>query len=213
MPTGPTIRCRTLPIMALDDLSVVRGQFQDAAVCELRQSWRPVIEASFRPAIVRVAAASDSLAVFAELTDDDVFTRATGPNQRLWELGDAFEIFLHAEGRPAYYEFHVAPGNQRLQMRIPVPRPKDRAPEEMMADGELFSSRVWPGSAGWYALAIVPFASIGGRPKWFSFSRYDHSRGRSEPVLSSTSSHAYLDFHDRDAWGTFQYDTPPAEPR
>jgi hypothetical protein len=39
--------------------------------------------------------------------------------------------------------------------------------------------------------------------KWrFSFSRYDYIRGRQEPILSSTSPHAWPDFHQREEWGT-----------
>jgi hypothetical protein len=35
----------------------------------------------------------------------------------------------------------------------------------------------------------------------FSFSRYDYTRGRVAPVISSTSPHAKADFHHQQEWG------------
>ncbi|MBI4061904.1 MAG: hypothetical protein HY403_10780 [Elusimicrobia bacterium] len=204
MGKGPLVACVELERFDETDIAAVRRAFSAAPPCPLAQAWRPAPEPDFRPASARVGRREKSLLVFAELADDDVHSAATGFNQRLWELGDAFEIFLQAPGAAHYAEFHVAPNNQRLQLRIPIPRPHDLPPERMMVAQKLFDSRAWIGR-GWHVLAEIPFESVGGRPTRFSFSRYDRARGRPEAVLSSTSPHAAADFHRREEWGTLAY--------
>jgi len=49
---------------------------------------------------------------------------------------------------------------------------------------------------------------MGEIPLRFSFSRYDAVRGRSAPLLSSTSAHSTLDFHQQEAWGTLEFIHP-----
>ena len=64
----------------------------------------------------------------------------------------------------------------------------------------------------WRVVARVPFAVVmetesfqpGCRWK-FSFSRYDYTRGRAKPVLSSTSPHLRLEFHRQEEWGTLTF--------
>lgn len=208
MPEGPTLACRRIPEFDGADLAAVRRSFVGSARCALVQPWAAAPEGDFSPASAAVGCRGDALLVLAEMTDRDVFTRADRHNQRMWELGDAFEMFLEADGAPDYYELHVAPNDLRLQLRIPIPRPSGRAPEELMVACALFESRVWAEPAGWTVLATVPFSSTGGRPVRFSFSRYDYTRGRPEPVLSTTSAHARLDFHRREEWGFLRCEQP-----
>jgi hypothetical protein len=42
----------------------------------------------------------------------------------------------------------------------------------------------------------------------FSFSRYDYTRGRGEPVISSTSPHAAPAFHRQQEWGRLRFRHP-----
>ena len=201
----PIVACRRLDGFDKTDLASVRRAFGSAPACALGQAWLAAAQLELRPATVRFGFSVDALFVFAELEDDDIYSKASRLNERAWELGDSLEIFLHAEGASSYAEFHVTPGNQRLQMRIPIPRPKERPPEEMMVPGELFDSSVWIEAGRWRVLASIPFASSEGRPTSFSVSRYDYTRGRPEPVLSSTSPHARCDFHRREEWGALRY--------
>lgn len=194
--------CPRLARFAAEDLETVRRAFAPAPAVSLGQAWRREPDPDLRAGSARAGWRPGELLVFAELDDDDVFTRASGPNQRFWELGDTFEIFLEAEAASFYVELHVAPGNLRLQLRIPVPRPSVE-PEALMTP-PAFDSRVWEGKKRWSVLAAVPFETIGGPPARFSFSRYDYSRGRAEPVRSSTSPHAALDFHRRKEWGSLE---------
>ena len=214
--TLPQLKCRELPAFDADKLEAVRAAFAVSEGCGLRQAWRTEPESEFAPATVRVGWRGDSLLVFAELADADIFSRATAPNQRIWELGDVLEIFLSPENSASYAEFHITPNNYRLQLRFPDTATARRAQAEnrfdhlLLPDG-VFSSRTWvqPEKQTWLVLATIPVrvVDVGDRAeggmKWkFSFSRYDCTRGRPEPIHSSTSPHARPDFHRREDWGT-----------
>jgi hypothetical protein len=215
----PTLECRELSAYATDDLDSVRAAFQQADGCVLRQAWLAEPEKDFTPATVRVGWYENSLRVFAEMEDMNIFTRATSHNQRMWELGSVLEIFLQPAGSPSYVELHVTPNNQRLQLRFPdaatVRRPQaanflDRL---MLPDG-VFHSQTWthPEMNKWCVHADIPALLVCGALKltaektWrFSFSRYAYPRGRQEPVISSSSPHAQPDFHRGEEWGTLSF--------
>jgi hypothetical protein len=213
--TSFDLPCRKLQDFASDKLAAVRDAFANADPCELRQHWLPKPEPDFLPAQAWVGWRGQELLVFAELTDADIFTNATALNQYTWELGDVLEIFLQPVQQEAYLEFHVAPNNQRLQLRFPSASAQDTAPPSaFMIAGEMFRSRTWvrPEARQWFVLAEIPVASVCDRPaplpgsEWrFSISRYDYTRGRTEPVCSSTSPHPVMDFHRQQEWGTLRF--------
>jgi hypothetical protein len=211
----PRLVCRELPPFPTDNLEPTRAAFKDAPSCTTGQAWLPKLEADFAPATIRVGWRESSLLLFAELEDVDIFSNATQPNQRLWELGDSFEIFLRPDGQPSYAEFQVAPNNQRLQLQFANAEALQHSRESGSLDavlipGAAFQSTVWiPANAGrWFVYAEIPSHSVPGAGKtlagsrWhFSFSRYDYTRGRAEPVISSTSPHPKADFHRQQDWG------------
>ena len=213
------IRCFPLPSFDSTDLNAIRLAFRQATPCLLKQAWLEKPEPEFAPAVVRAGWRGDSFLVFAELTDADIFTRATGHNQRFWELGDTFELFLRPVGQEAYFEFHVAPNNHRLQVRFASVEhfrqvQQTGAFHEVLIVGEMFSSRTWvrAESRQWCVFAEIPAASVcepagllAGSQWFFSFSRYDYYRGQSEPVISSTSPHAQPSFHRQQEWGTMTF--------
>ena len=218
---GPVIRC--LPLADFDEssLDAVRAAFAAATPCALGQAWRAELESGFAPGEVRTGWRRDSLLVFAELTDHDIFTRATLLNQRMWELGDTFEMFLQPSGSPGYVELHVTPNNQHLQLRFADASSvqsarKSGSIENLLIEGAAFKSRTWvqPENRKWFALAQIPVALVGGSResaeggRWrFSFSRYDHTRGGGEPMISSTSPHPVEDFHSQQEWGELTFAT------
>lgn len=218
-PNPPVVQGRELGAYDADSLEAVRQAFKNADGCRLGQSWRKAPEPEFRPATVRVGWREDHFMVFAELEDEDIFTRATGHNQRMWELGDTLEMFLQCGDSSRYVEFHVTPANWRLQLGFPDTATLRRAQANnffddlLLADG-VFQSRTWsePGQKRWYVHARIPAAAVcgpgatlPGSPWRFSFSRYDSTRGRKEPVLSSSSPHPQPDFHSRAEWGTVNF--------
>lgn len=209
------INCRPLPTFAIDDLASVGAAFGGAMPVLLGQAWRGAPESDFAPATVRTGWQDGSLFVFAELTDIDVFTRARQHNERFWELGDTFEMFLQPPGGSDYFELHVAPNNLRLQLRFArPPTPEDADPfVTALIHRNTFDSRTWvsPEPGLWCVFAEIPAtALIGPTPlagsTWrFSFSRYDYTRGREEPVISSSSPHSQPAFHRPHEWGELRF--------
>jgi hypothetical protein len=161
----------------------------------------------------------DSLLVLAEFSDTDIFTNATKDNERFWELGDTFEIFLRPEGQVAYVEFHVTPNNHRLQLRFGRPEVLEHVRQSGSVSSVLvhppaFSSTTWiqPELQRWIVFAEIPARSVCdhsgslANSQWhFSFGRYDCTRGRKEPVISSTSAHREPSFHRQHEWGLMQF--------
>lgn len=171
----------------------------------MQQAWLEAPEADFLAAEIRVGWTPTSLLVRADLPDRDIFTQATESNQRMWELGDVFEIFLQAADRSDYVELHVTPPNLRLQLHFQ----SAGKPATHLDDGA-FASRVKIDSENqrWTVHAEIPARLVSGRDSihaeesWhFSFSRYDASRDGRPPVLSSTSPHQALNFHRIHEWG------------
>lgn len=218
-PYEPALACVTLPPFDATQLDGVRGAFASAARCELGQAWQAATSPRFAPAVVRFGWSGNVLLVYAELTDADIFTRATELNQRLWELGDSFEIFLRPEDQEAYVELQVAPNNQRLQLRYANIAALDCARQtgrltEALLPGDAFLSRTWieEQHSRWHVLAGISTAlvcggsgELSGRRWRFSFSRYDYTRGEDEPVISSSSAHAEADFHRQHEWGQLYF--------
>ena len=219
----PLIKC--LPLAAFDKINLdeVRAAFAAATPCAMGQSWRAAVEPGFAPGQVRIGWREDALLVFAELTDQDIFSRATATNQRMWELGDTFEIFLRPDSQSEYVEFHVTPNNHRLQLRFASTEALRRARtangfDEFLLLGNVFDSVTWlqPEKQKWFVYAAIPAGAVCGQARlnagscWhFSFSRYDYTRGDGEPVISSTSPHAVADFHRQQEWGEITFSTFP----
>ena len=216
---SPQINCRELPFFDTSSLDSVRTAFQNSTACALRQAWLPKPEAGFAPALAHVGWRTGSLLLYVDLTDTDIFTRATADNQHFWELGDTFEIFLRPVEQELYLEFHVTPNNLHLQLRFANAETTKRirktgAFESVIINEPVFESKTWvhPNAGRWFIYAEIPVISVMEKPaplpgsKWlFSFSRYEYARGRKEPVISSTSPHSVPDFHCQEEWGMMQF--------
>jgi hypothetical protein len=208
-----------LPAFDRTELESVRSAFRKAAPCSFGQAWLDGEAANFSPGAVRVGLQAGSLLIFAQMTDADIFSRATQLNQRTWELGDVLEIFLRAAENESYVEFHVTPNNQRLQLRYPNAAAVESARktgqfEEFLIRGEAFYSRTWIESEKnqWFVYAEIPTSVVNGstgpvgNSQWrFSFGRYDYTRGVKEPVISSTSAHLEPDFHRCHEWNVMDF--------
>jgi hypothetical protein len=212
-----------MPAFNAHDLKTVYETFQPVTRQALGQSWLENEENDFSPGCVRIGWRGNSLLVFAELMDTDIFNAATGLNQRAWELGDTFEMFIQPVGQSSYVEFQVTPNNQRLQLQFANAGALDAmrrsgSTEGALIHGEAFYSRTWvqPEAKYWCVYAELGAAELGERPgsllgrQWrFSFSRYDYTRGRKQPVISSTSLHAEPDFHRHQEWGVLNFEAHP----
>lgn len=218
-PLPPHIDCLSMPRFAADDVETVRAAFRSATPIPLRQAWRHATEQDFSPGLVRTGWRDNSLLVFAELTDADIFTHAQRHNDRFWELGDTFELFLQQAGAEGYVELHVSPNNLRLQLRFAAPPSPGSGPgvdpfETALIRDDVFTSTTWVDHHAheWCVFAEVPAGVVAGvsaplaGSDWrFSFSRYDYTRGRTQPVISSSSPHAEPAFHRPHEWGTLTF--------
>lgn len=197
----------------LDELIL---EFSKVEEIHLKQSWLPAPEPGFSPTRVKVMWKPAGLAIFAQLQDNDIVSKSTHFNQRLWELGDVFESFIYFKEADAYYEFHVSSNNHVLQLRFDMDLTPDQRRlqlPDLLITEQIIESNVWLREAGdqWYVLLKIPASVLkpsgffaAGDTLGFSFSRYDHSRDNETPVLSSSSDHRELDFHSREDWGTLR---------
>ncbi len=191
----------------------------NAANCQLGQAWLTRTEPAFLPATVYFGCHAESLWIYAKLRDFDIFNAATKPNQPVWRMGDVFEIFLRPPGQGVYFEFHITPENQTLQLRWPDANAVRSGVKwrRFVTTRPLFSSYTIIENGHWRVLAEIPVTNLlenqapqPGQMWAFSFSRYDVTRGRDEPLLSSTSLHPEPCFHQQSAWREFLWmpDTP-----
>jgi hypothetical protein len=218
MPATDAIRLPTLSAFGPGDEAAARCAFAAALPLALRQAWRAKPEEGFQPASVRVGVRDSALWILAELADRDIVDPPAAFNDPAFLKGDAFEMFFAPEGQPASFEFHITPGNVRLQLRFPQPGAARAAPRDakdplapFKVEEPLFESWTTIAEERWSVLARVPLLSIvekknpfpamgGGAVIRSSFCRYDWTRGRDQPVLSSTSPHPVCDFHRIEEW-------------
>lgn len=213
-------KCHKLPSFAANSLDSVKSAFRQAAPISAQQAWRKKPQPNLAPMFIRVGWRDSALLLFAELTDTDIFTHATADNQRLWELGDVFEIFLRPITQESYVELQVAPNNKRLQLRYPNTEAVAQARKLGTADhfvihGKAFLSSTWvcADNQKWFVYAKIPVKTVCEKARllsgveWlFSFSRYDYTRNGIAPVISSASLHTKADFHRQTEWGVMRFE-------
>lgn len=218
-PSLPEMTCTPLPKFELDDWPTIHRLFEPLPAWKLRQEWLTSPTPDYLAGSFKAGTWADALVVYAELQDRDIFNPVTVFNEIAFTKGDAFEMFFRPEGQLPYFEFHVTPHNQKLQLRIPSAEwfaaPRHRSHEEFFqvtrVQKPLFDSRtlVCAEEHKWYVVAAIPFANVVENEdavramRWrFSASRYDHTRTQPKPVLSSTSPHRLCNFHRQEEWGT-----------
>ena len=168
----------------------------------LGQPWQSEPDAGLRPTEVRARFAEGALLVEAEMVDDDVFNTATAHNQRTWETGDVFEVFVRRDDQESYTEVHVTPDNVKLHFRFADFGHCTRLADfdEVAADPAEIESTAERTRAGWRATARIPVEAGPGELIRVSFCRYDATRGAAEPVLSTSSPHPEVAFHRPLEW-------------
>ncbi len=234
--TPPLIECKPLPPFEPTDWISVGKAFADSTPVSFQQGWLKQLEPGFKPTSVRTGWDEHSLWVYAELDDVDIFNPTTKMNEITdpgkakpdpWfnpissTAGDVFEIFVrHAEKEP-YYELHITPQNQALQLRWPDARAypkmcheKTKIDPHVIQGEKVFTSytKVDRERQKWFVLAAIPAQlvseseSISPNEVWrISFCRYDFTTGNDAPVLSSTSPHAARGFHRLHEWGRLKF--------
>ena len=135
----------------------------------LQQAWLPQPEPDLLPARVRAGWSRDALLVEAELGDRDIFNPITEFNQTAFNSGDVFEIFLRPENQQPYFEFHITPSNQLLQLRFADAQQIRQLPSAGTLDERLAAHKIWKSritssvrvdaaAQRWFVSAAIPFA-------------------------------------------------------
>lgn len=196
-----------------------RGTATRAAWQPLRQSWRPGGAAGFRPGRARAAWDARTLTFTMLFRGRPAGNRARRLNERTWELGDVGEVFVQLPGGAAYWEFHVTPENQRLQLRWPAGGlAAFRAGRAAFGEftlgpeaGLTSTATVWPDR--WRATLTIPAAVLGlgafvaGQSFRAAVCRYDCA-GSAEPVCSSTAPLTEPSFHRPAEWSVLTLSRP-----
>lgn len=217
----PQLPCKPLSAFDPNDWEAAARTFAQAASCTLGQGWLETPHPHLRPAIVRAGWLPHALWVYAELSDRDIYNAATRPNQDTWNLGDVLELFLRPLPQETWFEFHVTPENQTLQLRWPGPEStwlalyREQGMNPFYLSDPVFTSRtrIEPESQRWRVLAEIPARHVAateeiqpGNTWLFSFSRYDYTRGEAEPALSSSSPHEVCQFDRQQEWGRLLFE-------
>jgi len=185
---------------------------------EFQQGWRETPEDGFEPAVAELWATAEALHVLAVLGDRDIGNRATGFNEKTWQTGDVFEVFIQVEP-DTYYEFHITPENRHLflkwtsDLREAVKRREATLEDTMIADRSFLQSETQIHSEAnhWSVHARIPFDKIGLDPNRtypdlkVAFARYDSFSDDRPPVLSATPAFAKANYHDRSAWHPIRF--------
>lgn len=115
----PAIACPDIDFRAWRTWQDVGDATRRMPVVPYGQAWRAEDETGLAPAAVALAHHQGELAIYAELSDTDIFNPVREHGAHAYQHGDVFEIFLRAEGAENYFEHHVTPGNITLQLSFP----------------------------------------------------------------------------------------------
>jgi hypothetical protein len=191
-------------VSSVADWPDIDAAFAERPDLPLLQPWRCSPEEDFRPAFARMGYIEGAFCVKVELEDNDVFNPVTGFNEPAYKSGDVVEVFIYALGNPRYCEIHSTPGGSLLQLRFRVEQPRIPQVDSLVASpvSRVLTRRT---PAGWSAYLEIPSKITGAYPragaKWrVAVCRYDYTRGRARPVLSSTAALTKVDFHQIENW-------------
>ncbi len=180
----------------------------------LQQGWREEPEEDLAPGLARIYAGEAGFDVIAVFEDEHIENTADGFNQKTWQTGDVFELFIQA-ATDRYYEVHVTPENQNLFLRwspatfAAVKKGEYSFQDALITDRDFATSRtqVFPKEGYWTVFLHLPYASLelekselDDAPIKVAFTRYDVTPGREKAVLSATPAFPRASFHIIDAW-------------
>ncbi|MEO8204765.1 MAG: hypothetical protein ABI615_01200 [Chthoniobacterales bacterium] len=236
--------CRPIPPFDPLHWKSVEMIFEALPAIPLQQNWLPAPESQFEPATVRVGWQPDSVWIYAVMEDRDIFNPTTrmnqlqDPNEKIpgkdydvvtAVMGDVLEVLVRGANSGPYYELHVTPQNQALQLKWmdwkdyatmeETPEAKNPFVSHLVNGERLFTSYVQVDKAHkqWRVLMQIPARLINGTDTisigqdWLiSCSRYDWDQDVARPGLSSTSVHQKyrghsISFHRQEEWGRLKF--------
>lgn len=183
------------------------------------QAWQSDSDPAFQSACVWLGWDEALLYVLAELEGRAPSNPIKAFNVPSFDSGDVFEIFLKPRGQESYFEIHVNPNNQQVQLRIP-------SVEEFKQVREVGLPKTWyvnlpdltsnvtvdPARGKWFVYVEIPHAQLTEAKKlvvgdqWeVNFARYDYSANGEIPVLSATALLQQPDFHRIQEWDVLEF--------
>lgn len=208
----PLLSLPRLSFPGLHEWPAIRASLKAGRRLSFGQPWRPERESHFRPGFVRLGYSDSHLLIYSRLVDDQPSNSARQWNELTWLTGDVFELFLQ-HGNSSYFEFHVTPENNRLQMHLPdasAIRQHSRPLTAWFRQESCFESmtRVNPAKTGWEVFMRIDLIRLFGKAwlesteRTFRFlaARYDYQSGHKRPVLSCTAPITAVDFHQPQEW-------------
>ncbi len=211
---APQLICPSVDYRKWQTWEDVGNALKDAPTCAMGQSWQPKTGILQDEGTVAVAHFGSTLIVYAEFRDTGIFNPAEPGSEKIYSVGDVFEIFLRPEGTTEYMEHHISSRNVTDQLRWSPPGTgKNLAETRKDFPGKVrVQSQVLVQSDQnlWRVLALVPLEELPGanagrleKSWYFSFGRYDYEKDNptAKPVVSSTSPHKKRAFHTQSEWG------------
>lgn len=215
---------------------VVDGQADELAwqsAEELGNFYLPWLQDAARPAAAATRARllwdRHFLYFLAEMDDADLFADITEHDGKTW-FNDVFELFFKpAVDKAGYYEFHVSAAGTIMDVFLPrrdftdfdkvVKRGRFHLETKVVRRGTL--NQRDDTDTGWSVEGRIPwtdFLRTGGRPevdeRWrFALCRYDYTKGREQPELSTIAplnSKQTPDFHAHEDFATLRFMGPVA---
>lgn len=210
VPTFPAVWSAN-PLVGFDDFPPVPAPADlGPGWVELGQAWRAAAEPGLNRGWARLRWNDTGLLCETCFRQRSPANRATGLNQRTWEMGDIAEFFLQETATGRYLELHVTPENQRLQLVWPLGgldrfrAGTARLEDFLVADPQWVRSSARVLADHWTASAFVPFACLGlaggaAMPALrTAVCRYDRSLG--PELLSSTARLTEPNYHRHGEW-------------
>lgn len=168
-----------------------------------RMNGEPAVESG----VAVLKCEENRLVVTAVMTDSDIFNTAQKKNERTWTTGDALEFFFQPAGRKDYFELHVTPNQQTLELHIPSVEQLRIVPFEKQFFDSGFKATAEVLDGQWKARMEIPFSALGidspqgGR---FTICRYNWNKKWDEPELTTISLFANGTFHSPEEWFTIK---------
>ena len=121
------------------------------------QNW---VEAGKLPAeggVGYVGCTAKSLCVYAHFDDSHIFSTAQADQEKMWTLGDVFEVFVKPGAeRTDYWEVHVTPNDFLMDIHIPD-RDKPYTWAEAVAPGTGATKLVKVMTGSWAVELCIPW--------------------------------------------------------
>lgn len=229
MSQSPFVQIPRLAVSPSGNIADAAATFANAAVLNMKLLL-PTPPAANQPGAVKTEVRAgwtpEALWLYATMEDYDIANSATKLNENTWDTGDVFEVFIRNDKTTRYWEVHVTPENQHLQLLWPK---AESIAEARNAKIGLKPFYIWEKSFDswtevshennqWKVLCKLPGAMLydapgeiqAGNQWYFSFCRYDYDRSKEEPTLYSTSHYKHYDFHHMPDWGKLEFSSQQA---